>query len=87
MKRPHLANSRSIIFTLLSLLALFILPLVLFAPVALGPRTLLPVDNLFTFEPYRSAASALGVGQPHNHLLSDLILENYAWKQFILKAQ
>jgi hypothetical protein len=86
MKRPNLANSRSVIVTLLSLLGVFVLPLVLFAPVALGARTLLPVDNLFTFEPYRSAAPAFGVDQPHNHLLSDLILENYAWKRFIIQS-
>ena len=86
MKHPHLANSRSIIVTLLSLLGLFVLPLILFAPVALGPRTLLPADNLFTFEPYLSAATELGVGQPHNHLLNDLILENYAWKRFIVQS-
>jgi len=72
--------------TLGILLFLLLLPLALFAPVALGARTLLPVDALFLFEPYRSAADGLGVGVPHNSLLSDLILENYAWKRFVLEA-
>ena len=72
--------------TLSILSFLLLLPLALFAPVALGHRTLLPVDALFLFEPYRSAAEALGVGTPHNSLLSDLILENYAWKRFVLEA-
>ena len=67
-------------------LFLLLLPLLLFAPVALGHRTLLPADALFLFEPYRSAAGELGVGTPHNPLLSDLILENYAWKRFLLEA-
>ncbi|MCX7682149.1 MAG: flippase, partial [Anaerolineae bacterium] len=67
-------------------LLLLLLPLLLFAPVALGNRTLLPVDALFLFQPYRAAASALGVEFPHNHLVSDLILENYAWKRFIVEA-
>jgi hypothetical protein len=39
---------------ILALLLLF--PLLLFAPVVLGPKTLLPADNLFIFEPYRAAA-------------------------------
>jgi len=65
---------------------LLLLPLLLFAPVALGPKTLLPVDNLFQHEPYRAAADELGVDYPHNHLVSDLILENYAWKSFLLDA-
>ena len=74
-------------FPTLSILSfLLLLPLALFAPVALGHRTLLPVDALFLFEPYRSAAEALGVGVPHNALLSDLILENYVWKRFVLEA-
>jgi hypothetical protein len=65
---------------------LFILPLMLFAPVTLGSKTLLPVENRFTFEPYLSFADALNVGPPQNGLLSDLILENYVWKGFIREA-
>ena len=61
-------------------------PLVLFWAVTLASRTLLPVDNLFAIEPWHSFASQLGVGVPHNELLSDLILENYVWKQFIRSA-
>ena len=71
---------------ILAALILFILPLILFAPVALGEKTLLPVENRFTFEPYHSFATDLGVGPPQNHLLSDLILENYIWKGFIREA-
>ncbi|MBL7063634.1 MAG: hypothetical protein ISS49_05415, partial [Anaerolineae bacterium] len=65
---------------------LLLLPLLLFAPVVLGPKTLLPADNLFLFEPYRAAADELGVGVPQNPLLNDLILENYVWKQFVVEA-
>ncbi len=72
--------------TLLAATLLLLLPLLLFAPVALGSRTLLPADALFLFEPYRSAADELGVGVPQNALLGDLILENYAWKRFLLEA-
>jgi len=71
---------------LLAAVILFILPLILFAPVTLGSKTLLPVENHFTFEPYHTFASDLGVGRPKNHLLSDLILENYIWKGFIREA-
>jgi O-antigen/teichoic acid export membrane protein len=65
---------------------LLLLPLLLLAPVALGAKTLLPVDSLFLFEPYRAAAADLGVDHPHNHLIADLILENYAWKRFLVEA-
>lgn len=71
---------------LLAAVILFILPLLLFAPVTLGSKTLLPVDNRFTFEPYASFADELGVGEPQNQLLSDLILENYVWKDFIRQS-
>jgi len=76
------------------LILLLLLPLLLFAPVALGSKTLLPADSLFLFEPYRAAAAdgsagiaeVLGVAFPHNHLVADLILENYAWKRFLVEA-
>jgi len=68
------------------LILLSLLPLLLFAPVALGSKTLLPADSLFLFEPYRAAATDLGVAFPHNHLVADLILENYAWKHFLVEA-
>ncbi|MCP4536011.1 MAG: oligosaccharide flippase family protein [Chloroflexi bacterium] len=69
-----------------ALVLLLLLPLLLFAPVALGSRTLLPADALFLDEPYRTAATNLGADFPHNHLVVDLILENYAWKHFLVEA-
>jgi len=65
---------------------LMLLPLLLFAPVVFGPKTLVPADALFLFEPFRSAAADLGVTVPQNPLLADLILENYIWKRFLLQA-
>ena len=65
---------------------LLLLPLLLFGPVALGSKTLLPADILYSFEPYRAAASDLGVSHPHNHLLGDLILQNYPWKRFLVQS-
>lgn len=53
---------------------------------ALGHRTLIPADNLFQFAPYKAAAYDLGVSKAHTPLYSDLILQNYAWWQFILKS-
>lgn len=67
-------------------LILLILPLLLFWPVTLGSKTLLPADNLFAFEPWASYKDELGVGLPQNQLLSDLILENYVWKKFIRES-
>ncbi len=66
--------------------ALMLLPLLLFVPVTLGGKTLLPADVLYTFQPYRAAAKELGVDQPQNPLLADLILENYPWKRFLVAA-
>lgn len=67
-------------------LGLLLLPLILLAPVTLGPYTLLPADNLYVMPPWSAFAEQLGVGLPHNQLLSDLVLENYVWKRFILQS-
>jgi O-antigen/teichoic acid export membrane protein len=66
---------------------LLVLPLVLLWPVVGGGKTLLPADNLYQWEPYRSYASQQGITlPPHNELLSDLVLENLAWKRFIVQS-
>ena len=57
-----------------------------FAPVLLRGGVLLPVDNLFAFEPWRSFAPRFGVDEPHNPLIGDAILQNYPWKRLILEA-
>ena len=68
----------------LCVLALFLaLAFGFFWPVTFGGKTLVPADNLFAWEPWRSLRGQYGVGVPHNELLSDLILENYVWKLFI----
>ncbi len=75
--------------TLVCVVFLLLLPFALYLPVTLGGKTLLPVDNLFQYEPYRStpAGNELtaqnGQVQLQNELASDLILQNYAWKGFI----
>lgn len=66
------------------IVALVILPLLMFWPVTLGGKTLLPADNLFQYQPWAAYREQLGVPAiPHNALLSDLVLQNYQWKQFI----
>jgi O-antigen/teichoic acid export membrane protein len=68
-------------------LVLLILPLLLFWPVTVGSKTLIPADNLYQWQPYRAFADAQGVSlPPHNELLSDLVLENLTWKQFIVQS-
>lgn len=62
---------------------LFLLPLVMFWPQTVGGRTLLPTENLYQYAPYatyREVVQAPAV--PHNHLLSDLVLQNMQWKLF-----
>jgi O-antigen/teichoic acid export membrane protein len=70
----------------LIVVGLLVLPLLLFADVTFGGQTMIPADNLFQWQPWASVAGELGVGRPHNSLLSDLILENYVWKQFIRES-
>jgi O-antigen/teichoic acid export membrane protein len=65
---------------------LLALPMLLFWPVTIGGRTLVPFDNLYAFQPWQTFSTRMGVGVPHNELLNDLLLENYAWKTFIVQA-
>jgi O-antigen/teichoic acid export membrane protein len=82
-----LLRSRRWLLDLGALLVLLILPLILFWPVAVGSKTLIPADNLYQWEPYRTFADDQGVDlPPHNELLSDLVLENLVWKQFIVES-
>jgi O-antigen/teichoic acid export membrane protein len=71
---------------LIVVLVLLILPLALFWETTIGGKTLIPADNVYQWEPWASYAGQMGVGVPHNELLSDLVLENYAWKRFILQS-
>jgi hypothetical protein len=77
---------RSRFSTLIVVVGLFSLTVLFFWLVIFGGRTLLPADNLFTFEPWRSFADQFSISVPHNELLSDLILENYVWKRFIVQS-
>jgi hypothetical protein len=66
---------------------LLCLPLILFWPVTLGSRTLIPADNLYQWQPYHAFAAEQGVSlPPQNELLSDLVLENLVWKRFIVES-
>lgn len=67
----------------LFLLGFLLLPFLIFGDVTLGGQTMLPVDNLYQWAPWSAYASDLGLTQPHNPLISDLIIQNYAWKQFV----
>src|SRR5258708_3854034 len=72
---------------LLIIAGLFVLPLAFFWQVTLGDKTLLPADNLYQFQPWAAYRDQQGVpAVPHNSLLSDLVLENLPWKQFIRQS-
>lgn len=68
---------------ILWLVGFLFLPLLLYGAVSVGEQTMIPVDNLFQWEPWASSAEELGVGTPQNPLISDLLIENFAWKRFI----
>lgn len=71
---------------LLAIFALFALAILWFGPVlfpALTGATLLPYDNLYSFEPWRTLRPGV---VPYNNLLSDLVLENAVWKLHIQRT-
>ncbi len=78
----HIFNRSNLIVVVLLLLV----PLLWFAPVVLGGKTLVPVDNLYQFQPWASQAQQQGSQVPHNELLSDLVLENLVWKSFMRQS-
>lgn len=65
-----------------AILALLLLPLAFFLPQTLGGKTLIPAENLYQYEPFATDAAQVGAPTPHNHLLSDLVLQNFQWKAF-----
>ena len=77
---------RSVSVTPLIVLGLFLLPLGLLWQQTLGGKTLIPADVLYGFQPWKSAAAQFGIAYPQNHLVADLVLENYAWKRFIVES-
>lgn len=69
------------------LLLLALPPLLLFWQQTLGGRTLLPADNLYQYEPWAGLREEVGAPAiPHNALVSDLVLQNYPWKQFLRES-
>ncbi len=80
-------RGRGIVNDALIIALLFALPLLLFFPQTLGGRTLIPADNLYQYPPYAADRESVGVpAVPHNHLISDLILQNVQWKSFIRES-
>jgi hypothetical protein len=71
---------------LLVILGFWLLPLLFFGGVTLGSRTMLPADNLFQWAPGSAAAVEFGIEYPQNHLITDLIIQNYPWKRFVLTS-
>ncbi|HUM69388.1 MAG TPA: hypothetical protein PLK31_11135, partial [Chloroflexota bacterium] len=72
---------RSYRLDLLIVLGFLVLPLLLLWDVTVGGKTMLPVDNLWQWAPW--AGSTAVTTPPQNPLITDLIIQNYAWKQFI----
>ncbi|MBM3189820.1 MAG: hypothetical protein FJZ90_13975, partial [Chloroflexi bacterium] len=70
----------------LLLLTFLALALLFFGRVTVGGRTMLPADNVFQWEPWRTFREQYGISVPHNALISDLLLENYVWKRFIVNS-
>ena len=71
---------------LVILAGFLILPFLLYGAVTVGGKTMLPADNLFQWAPWQGYAAEFGAAVPHNSLLTDLIIENYAWKRFAVNS-
>lgn len=69
-----------------AIIGFLVLAFAFFWPVTFGGRTLLPADVLYQYSPWRAYAVQQGAAVPQNHLVADLILENYQWKRFILES-
>ena len=65
---------------------LLILPLLLFGNVTLTGQTMVPADNLFQWQPWQAATAEFGIDRPQNALITDLVIQNYPWKQFIRES-
>ncbi|MBI3915073.1 MAG: hypothetical protein HY327_12920, partial [Chloroflexi bacterium] len=59
---------------------------IFFAPLLFGGATPVPFDNLFRFPPWSAFRAQFGITVPQNELVSDLVLENYAWKNFLVES-
>lgn len=75
---------RRILPDLCLIVFLLLCPLLMFHQQTLGDRTLLPTENLYQFLPHAAYREVVGApAVPHNHLISDMVLQNYQWKSFI----
>ncbi len=68
------------------IILLFVLPLIMFWAQTIGGQTLLPTENLYQFEPFATYREVVNASEPHNRLVSDLVLENFQWKTFIRQS-
>ena len=82
------ARLRAYQWDLLIILSFLILPLLLFGGVSLGSKTMLPADALYQWPPWSATADQLpeSVSPPQNALITDLLIQNYAWKNFTLES-
>jgi O-antigen/teichoic acid export membrane protein len=82
--RDAMSRTRRALPEIAIAMLLLVLPLLAFLPQTLGGRTLVPAENLYQYEPYYTYRDEAGApNQPHNHLVSDLVLQNIQWKSFI----
>ena len=68
------------------ILGLIVLAALFFFPVVFAGRVMVPFDSLYRFPPWNAFAEQFGVTTPHNELVLDLVLENYAWKHLIVES-
>ena len=79
-----MSRYQSVVVNQIPILILFLLPLLVFWQQTLGGKTLLPSENLYQYEPFATYGEVVSAPQvPYNHLVSDLVLQNYQWKSFV----
>jgi len=70
----------------LIIVGFLLLPILLYGSVTFGNKTMLPADNLFQWAPWQEAAVTFDAQIPQNHLITDLVIENYVWKKFVVDS-
>ena len=67
-------------------LALVLLPMVFTGRAILTGRVFAPIDLPFLYEPLKSQAATVGIGEPHNMGLSDLHCQMIPWQKAVRYA-
>ncbi len=67
-------------------LCLFLLILLFLWQGLSGQKTLIPVDVLHSYYPWKADVAQSGIAAPQNELMSDMALQNLGWKELVKRS-